>query len=466
MTDLIDKDKRSLFHAVSSIRMQQDQGPWIVEQAEGVTIRDHDGREIIDCGAGLWCMNIGYGREEIADVAREAIKNLSFYHLFGGASTPPAIELADKVLELFHRDDCCSHLSKVFFGTSGSDANDTNFKLVRYYNNLRGKPEKKKFISRQGAYHGLTYVSTSLTGIEGYHRAFDAPIDDVLHVSCPHYYRFGEPGESEEQFTDRLIAEIAALIEREGADTIAAFIAEPIMGTGGVFTPPAGYFEKLAPLLRQHDILLIADEVITGFGRTGKWFGAHRFGIRPHIVTLAKGLTSAYFPTSASVVSEDIWEVLDQQSETYGPVMHGFTYSGHPVGGAIGLKNIEIMERENLPAAAAERGEYFRDRLRAGVGDHPYVGDIRGEGLMIGVELVADKAAKRFFDPADGAHKIVSAALLNNGVTMRALPWVEVLGVSPPLIISEAEIDRAVAMLARSLDETAPTLARLAAGAA
>ncbi len=238
------------------------------------------------------------------------------------------------------------------------------------------------------------------------------------------------------------------------------------MGTGGVFTPPAGYFDKLGPLLKKHDILLVADEVITGFGRTGKWFGSHRYQIRPDIVTLAKGLTSAYFPTSASVVSADIWDVLDQQSEAYGPVMHGFTYSGHPVGGAIGLKNIEIMERENLPAAAEERGEYFRSKLCAEVGDHPHVGDIRGEGLMIGVELVADKLTKRFFNPADGAHKIVSAALLNNGVTMRALPWVEVLGVSPPLTISETEIDRAVAMLAKSLDETAPKLARLAAGAA
>jgi L-2,4-diaminobutyrate transaminase len=314
-------DRQSLFHPVTSVADHLKNGPLIVSDGHGVRIKDQQGRDLIDCGAGLWCVNIGYGRAELADAAAQAIKDLSYHHLFGSTSNAPIIRLADRVLTLFREKANAGHLSKVFFGCSGSDANDTNFKIVRYYNNLLGRPQKKKIIARMGGYHGLTYASGSLTGIPAYHRAFDLPIEGVTHLSCPHFFRFGHAGESEDAFTDRLVAELKETIHREGADTIGAFIAEPIMGTGGVFLPPGGYFEKVQAVLRENDILFIADEVITGFGRTGQWFATGLYDLNPDIVTLAKGITSAYFPTSASVISEKIWSVLANASPEYGPVM-------------------------------------------------------------------------------------------------------------------------------------------------
>src|SRR5262249_50971339 len=335
-----DIDRETLLHPNTSIADHLKKGPHIMAQARGVRVSDRHGRELIDCGAGLWCVNIGYGREEMARAAKASIENLAYYHIFAGASNEPIIRLAERLLSLLHEAGA-SHLSKVFFGSGGSDANDTNFKLVRYYNNLRGKPHKKQFISRLGAYHGLTYAAGSLTGIPAFHKAFDMPLPGVLHTSCPHFFRYCEPGESQSSFSERMLAEIEALIAKEGADTIAAFIAEPIMGTGGVLLPPEGYFERLQKLLEKHDILFIADEVITGFGRPGHWFATGGMRLKPDIVTLAKGITSAYFPVSASVISEKIWNVLRDASPAFGPVMHGFTYSGHPVGGALGLVNID-----------------------------------------------------------------------------------------------------------------------------
>jgi len=343
---LEEMDRQSLFHPVTALADHLKNGPMILSDGHGVTVKDQHGRDLLDLGAGLWCVNIGYGRPEIAEAAAEAIRNLSYYHLFSSASNEPIIRLADRVLTLFREKADAGHLSKVFFGCSGSDANDTNFKLVRYYNNILGRPQKKKIISRLGAYHGLTYAAGSMTGIPSYHKAFDMPIEGVLHTSCPHYFRFGKPGEDEDAFTTRMVGDLKDMIAREGADTIAAFIAEPIMGTGGVFLPPKGYFEHVQAVLAENDILFIADEVITGFGRTGSWFATGLYNLKPDIVTLAKGITSAYFPVSASVISERMWNVLLNASPEYGPVMHGFTYSGHPVGGAIGVANLDIMERE------------------------------------------------------------------------------------------------------------------------
>jgi L-2,4-diaminobutyrate transaminase len=457
-------DRETLFHPMTSISDHLKNGPLILSNARGVRIHDQHGRDLIDCNGGLWCVNIGYGRAEMAEAAKKAIESLAYHHIFGGASNEPIIRLAERVLALFHDQCGAGHLSKVFFGSGGSDANDTNFKLVRYYNNLRGKRTKKKIISRLGAYHGLTYAAASLTGIAAYHKAFDLPLDDVLHTSCPHYYRFAEPGETEEGFTGRLIAELEATIAREGADTIAAFIAEPVMGTGGVLPPPKGYFERLHAVLAKHDILFIADEVITGFGRTGHWFATGGMSLKPDIVTLAKGLTSAYFPMSASVISERIWEVLREASPEYGPVMHGFTYSGHPVGGALGLVNIGILEREGLIEQAAEVGAYFGKCLKERVGDHPHVGEVRGIGQMHAVEYVADKAARRFFDPKAAAHRIVAGRTLEFGVLCRPLPFIEVNSFSPPLTMTRAEAEEAVERFGKALDAATPDLAR-AAGA-
>lgn len=453
---LADLDREALFHPVTSIHDLDVHGPMINTGAEGVIVTRDTGQTVIDMGAGLWCVNVGYGRTELVEAGAKAMQALSFQHFFGGASAEPTIRLADRVLSLFRETVPGSDMARVFFGCSGSDANDTAFKLVRYYNNLRGKPEKKKFIARKGAYHGLTYASGSMTGIEAYHKAFDLPIEGILHTECAHYYGFGKPDESEAAFTDRLIADLESMIAREGAETIAAFIAEPVMGTGGVFIPPEGYFAKVQEVLARHDILMIADEVITGFGRTGQWFGSGTYGIRPDIVSLAKGITSAYFPMSASIISNRIWDVLAKASPEMGPVMHGFTYSGHPVGSAIALANLDLMEREGLPDRAARLGPVLLEALKSKVGDHPYVGDIRGVGLMAAVEFVADRSDKRRL-PA-GAHKIVAAHALKEGVLSRALPFLPVTAFSPPLSITEAEIDEATTRYARALEAAMPEI--------
>ncbi len=419
---LEEMDRQSLIHPATSIADHLKNGPTIIAGGSGVRIKDRRGRELIDCGAGLWCVNIGYGRAELGEAAAEAMRDLGYYHTFASHSNEPIIRLADRVLGLFRDKAGAGHLSKMFFGTSGSDANDTNFKLVRYYNNLLGRPQKKKIISRLGSYHGLTYAAGSLTGIPAFHKAFDLPVEGVFHTSCPHFYRFAQPGEDEEAFTGRMVSDLEALIAREGADTVAAFIAEPIMGTGGVFLPPAGYFARVQKLLAEHDILFIADEVITGFGRTGEWFATGLFDLKPDIVTLAKGITSAYFPLSASVISEKIWEVLRDASPEMGPLMHGFTYSGHPVGGAVGLANLDIMEREGLVENSAAMGAYLRDRLRERLADNPFVGDVRGAGLMAAVEFVAERQGRRFFDPQAQAHRIVARAVLEEGVLISSPP--------------------------------------------
>ena len=459
---LEEMDKQSLFHPVTSVGDHLKNGPTIFSDGYGVRVKDQHGRSLIDLGAGLWCVNVGYGRPEIAEAAAKAIKDLSYYHLFGSASNEPVIRLADRVLTLFREKSDAGHLSKIFFGTSGSDANDTNFKLVRYYNNLRGKPQKKKIISRLGAYHGLTYAAASMTGIPSYHKAFDLPVEGVLHTACPHYYRYGNPGEDETAFTDRMVGELKEMIQREGADTIAAFIAEPIMGTGGVFLPPKGYFEKVQAVLAENDILFIADEVITGFGRTGAWFATGLYKLKPDIVTLAKGITSAYFPLSASVISEDIWTVLRDASPEFGPLMHGFTYSGHPVGGAVGLANLDIMEREGLVENSAAMGAHLRERLRKELADNPFVGDVRGAGLMVAVEFVADKATRRFFQPQTQVHRIVARKVLEEGVLLRALPYGEIVSFSPPLCITRSEIDEAVDRFSHALERAMPELRQLA----
>jgi L-2,4-diaminobutyrate transaminase len=435
---LDEMDRQSLFHPLTSIVAHQKSGPRIISSGSGVTLKDPSGRSILDCSGGLWCVNVGYGRPELAEAAKQAILELSYFHLFSSSSHPPAIELADRLLSLFHRGGA-THLSKVFFGTSGSDANDTAFKLVRYYNNLRGLPAKKKIISREGAYHGVTVASGSLTGIAAYHKAFDLPIPGVLHTSCPHYFRFANGGESEADFCDRLINEIEAIIAREGPETIAAFIAEPIMGTGGVLVPPAGYFSRLQAVLKQHDILEFYD-------------------LTPDIVSLAKGVTSAYFPMSVSMISERVWQVFEQASPDVGPVMHGFTYSGHPVGAAIALVNLAILEDEGLVANSANMGAYLKMGLKDRVGDHRFVGEVRGEGLMIAVELSADKDRRIPFARAAGAHRIVANKAFELGLLIRPSPFIEALAFSPPLCITKDECDRSLDLFVNALAAATPEL--------
>lgn len=458
---LAEMDRQSVFHPVSSIDDVMRNGPSVYTSAAGVMLRNAAGRDLIDMGAGLWCVNAGYGRAELADASAKAMRELSYQHLFGGASCEATILLADRLLGLFRERAGAPQMARVFFGTSGSDANDTAFKLVRYYNNLRGLPKKKKVISRIGAYHGLTYAATSLTGIEAYHKAFDLPIADVVHTSCPHHYTFSLPGESEQAFSDRMVADLETLIAREGAETIAAFIAEPVMGTGGVFLPPADYFARVQQVLDANDILFIADEIITGFGRTGQWFGTGTYNLRPDIVSLAKGLTSAYFPMSANMVSDRIWSVLENASPEVGAFMHGFTYSGHPVGSAVALANIDLIEREGMVENAAALAPRFVTALRDRLGDNPFIGDIRSVGLMAGVEFVADRANRTAFPAGTGPHRIVARHAIEAGVLTRALPFIPVNSFSPPLSITAGEIDEAMDRYAAAVTSAMPELIAL-----
>ncbi|OSI76119.1 aspartate aminotransferase family protein [Bradyrhizobium canariense] len=455
-------DKLSVFHPATSIYDQQTNGPIIYTRGQGARLTDRQGMDLIDFGAGLWCVNVGYGRREIAAAAFSAMQELSYSHMFGTASNEATIRLADRVLSLLREKAGAPHLARIAFGSSGSDANDTAFKLVRYYNNLRGRPEKKKIISRLGAYHGVSFASGSLTGIPAYHTAFDMPIEGVLHTSCPHYYRFAQDGESEQQFYDRIIADLSAMIERERPETIAAFIAEPVMGTGGVLIPSPDYYAKVQELLNQHDILLIVDEVITGFGRTGAWFGTGTFGLKPDIVNMAKGITSAYFPVSATAVSERIWKILEEASPRMGAFMHGFTYSGHPVGSAVAMANIDIIEREALVEKCAADGPYMLKLLQDYLSEHPFVGDVRGIGLMIGVEFVADRVTRRPFAQGSDPHRLAAKLAMQRGVVTRSLPFIEVNSFSPPLSISRGEIEEGVERYAAALKDALPAMAELA----
>ena len=461
---LAEIDVASVFHPVSSIADVAANGPTIFSRATGAQVTDLDGRAHVDMGSGLWCVNVGYGRAELAEAAHRAMMDQSFQHLFAGASAETTIRLADRLLTLFRETSGVADIARAFFGASGSDANETALKLVRLYHNLIGCPQKKKVIALEGSYHGLTTGAASLTGITAYHKAFDLPLSGVLHAGCPHHYRFALPGEDEAAFCTRRIAEIEALIVQEGPDTIAALIVEPILGTGGVLIPPAGYYPALQALLDRHDILLIVDEVITGFGRTGQWFGTGAFGLRPDIVSLAKGITSGYFPMSATLVGDRIWRVLEEASPGMGAVMHGFTYSGHPVGAAVAMANLDLIERDGLVARAEDSGSYLLQGLRDRLGDHPFVGDIRGRGLMCAVEFVADRADRRAFGTGQAPHRLVSRAALAEGVLTRALPFVPANAFAPPLPITRTEIDAALDAYALALHRVTPDLDALAQG--
>tara|TARA_R110002049_G_scaffold142152_1_gene303981 strand:- start:5120 stop:6529 length:1410 start_codon:yes stop_codon:yes gene_type:complete len=459
--DLSATARKTMLHPVSSVADLARTGPTLYKSAKGTMLEDSNGRVHVDMGAGLWCVNVGYGRPELVEAGSEALRNLSYQHHFGNSAAEDTVRLSERLVQLFAETAGAGHLNRVFYGTSGSDANDTAYKLVRYYNNLRGMPAKKKIISRIGSYHGLTVAATSLTGIDAYHKMFDLPLPDVLHTSCPHYYRYGHTGESEAQFCDRMVADLENLIDREGPETIGAFIAEPVMGTGGVFLPLPGYFDRVQALLEKHDILLIADEVITGFGRLGHWFGTGAFNLKPDIVSLAKGLTSAYFPMSASMISDRVYDVLAEKSDETGAFMHGFTYSGHPVGSAIALANIDVIERENLVERAKTSGRYLLKALQDATADNPFVGDVRGMGLMIGVEYVADKATNTPCPKGAAPHKIVSKHAFNHGVLPRALPFLPVNSFSPPLTATTAEMDEGVARFASALEAATPELEQL-----
>jgi L-2,4-diaminobutyrate transaminase len=441
---LADLDRQSLLHPFTSIADQQLQPPFVPREGRGLWLRDAEGREYLDAMSGLWCVNAGYGQQRIVDAMAEQAVRLPYYHAFAGASNEPAIRCAAKLLER-----APVPMARVFFGVSGSDANETQIKLVWYYNNLRGKPGKKKIVARRGGFHGSTVAAASLTGLPYVHAHFDLPIERMAFVSRPHYYRDAPYMQSERDFSRSLAAELEETLLREGPETVAAFIAEPVMGAGGVIVPPEGYFEEIQPVLERHDVLLIADEVICGFGRLGAWFGTQRFGLRPDLITIAKGVTSGYAPLSAALISERVFSVLREGSREAGFFGHGYTYSAHPVSAAAALANLSILEEEKLVERAAERGALFQRRLREAIGDHARVGEVRGLGLMAGIELVADRETKAPFPPAAGMGSRLARLLLEEGLIVRALR--DTIALAPALVIQPDEIEEIVARLARGL---------------
>jgi L-2,4-diaminobutyrate transaminase len=446
---LIKRDAEVLLHPSSSITDLIENGPKMVVGAQGRHVVDAEGRQLLDAMAGLWCVNVGYGRDELGEAMKVASNQLGFYHSFTNASNPWQVELADKLLQLTP-----NNMGKVFFGTSGSDCNDTLIKIAWHYHALKGNNKKTKIIARDQAYHGTSISTASLTGLTGFHKEFPIPLDFVVRVDCPHYYSQAIDDETEEQFCNRLINNIEAMIEREGADTLAAFFAEPIMGAGGIIVPPQDYYPRLGKLLKQHDILFVADEVICGYGRLGAWFGSTEFGIEPDMIASAKGLTSGYFPLSAAFLTDEIWEVLKLGSEQIGAFMHGYTYSGHPVGAAVALANIEIMERENLIEKAKVSGKYLHEQLQS-LMNLPNVGEVRGQGLIAGIQLVTDKASRQTPDQADALPAKITALMREKGVIVRPLASIGTLAVSPPLNITNDEIDTLVSALSESISSFA-----------
>ncbi len=420
----------------------------IVQTASGCHITDRDGNRFLDAFAGLYCVNIGYGRQEVAEAIAEQARELAYYHAYVGHGTEASITLAQMVM-----DRAPGHMSKVYFGLGGSDANETNIKLVWYYNNIRGLPQKKKIISRWRGYHGSGLMSGSLTGLSLFHQKFDLPLDAVLHTTSPYYFRRDDLSLSEAEFSAKCAADLEELIAREGADTIAAFIAEPLLGTGGIVPPPAGYWEAIQPVLQKHDILLIADEVVTGFGRMGSMFGSPHYGITPDIMTIAKGLTSAYAPLSGSIISNKVWKVLEDGTDEFGPLGHGWTYSAHPIGAAAGVANLKLLDSLNLVENARDTGAYFNQAMRTALAEHAQVGEVRGDGMLCAVELVEDRDTRTFFDPAKKITPQIVSAMARRGVIARAMPQGDIIGYAPPLCLSREEADTVVSVTAEAIKE-------------
>jgi 4-aminobutyrate---pyruvate transaminase len=451
-TEILNTDREHVFHPFTVLGRHERTGPLMIVEGSGSTVRDTEGREYLDGMAGLWCVNAGYSQREIADAIHAQAVRLPYYHSFSSMATEMPALLAERLLAM-----APVPMSKVFFGTSGSDANDTQVKLVWFYNNALGRPRKKKIISRAKAYHGVTIATASLTGLAANHRDFDLPIANIRHADCPHFYRYGKPGESEEAFATRLADSLDALIQREDPETVAAFIAEPLMGAGGVLLPPKTYFAKIQAVLEKHDVLLIADEVICGFGRTGNMFGSETYGLKPDIVTLAKAVTSAYLPLSATVVSEAIYQAMLTQSDKLGAFAHGFTYSGHPVCCAVALEALKIYEERDVIGHVRRVAPRFQAGLQR-FATHRLVGEARGIGLIGALEIVRDKATKASFDPARGAAALIGAACQDNGLIVRPLGG-DILAFCPPLVVSEAEIDEIWSRFGAALDEASIQLA-------
>jgi adenosylmethionine-8-amino-7-oxononanoate aminotransferase len=441
------------FHPFTDFSTFKNAGSMIVTEAKGAYIFDIEGQKYLDGIGGLWCVNIGYGREEMAEALAAQARQMVYYSSFGHHTSVPAAQLAAKIAEL-----APGTLNHVFYGTGGSAANDTAVRMIHFYFNRLGRPSKKKIITRHDSYHGSTFLTMSMTGIAFDHIGFDLAGGDLIHrISSPNTYR-RPAGMTEAQFLDHLVAEFRGKIEELGADNVAAFFAEPIQGAGGVIVPPLGYHRRMAEVCREHGILYVADEVVTAFGRLGHFFASEAvFDMIPDMISSAKGLSSAYAPLSATIISDEIYDVLSVPQADGAMFTHGFTYSGHPVCCAAGLKNIEIMEREDLCGHVREVGPYFEKRLSE-LNTLPLVGDVRGSHFMLCVENVANKQTKELLDPAIGIGKRIANECQNRGVLVRPIGHLNVL--SPPLILDKAEVDLLVQVLAQSISKVADDLTR------
>lgn len=444
------RDIASHLHPYTDARKHEKAGPLVISEGKGVYVTDIHGKEYIEGLAGLWCASLGFGEERLVEAAARQMRKLPYYHTFAHKTPEPVIELAERLLAL-----APVKMSKAIFANSGSEANDTVVKLVRYYNNARGRPEKKKIIARLRGYHGVTVASGSLTGLPQNHRDFDLPIANILHTGCPHHYRNAEPGESEEDFATRRAAELDQLIEAEGPETVAAFIGEPVMGAGGVIVPPRTYWEKIQAVLKKHDVLLVADEVICGFGRTGNMFGCQTFGIEPDILSCAKALSSAYLPISAVLLADHVYQAIADNTAKIGTLGHGFTYGGHPVSAAVAVETLKIYEERNMVDQVRAVTPAFQDGLRR-FADHPLVGEVRGVGLVGAVELVADRESKAMFDPPGKVGAYFADRAQEHGLILRALQ--DSIALCPPLIVTEDQIGEIMLKFGKALDDTAAWL--------
>ena len=450
MTDLMSsiaaRDAAHLIHPVTAPRELAEHGPRVVVSGDGWMVTDDRGRDLIDGFAGLWCVTVGHGRREIVEAARAQMEELAYFTTFHGQGHPRAAELAERLVGMFPP---AWGLNRVMFSSGGSEANETNFKIARLYHSMLGQERKKTIIARHHGYHGLTIATMTATGIMPmrWHFGPDAPGFD--HIAAPYCYRC----ELDKTYPDCGVAcasELERMIEREGADTIGAFIAEPVIGAGGIIPPPPEYFPMVREICDRYGILLILDEVVTGFGRTGTMFGAQQWDVRPDIVTLAKGISSGYVPLGASMVSEHVWSTISEKLPDHMPFSHGFTYSGHPVACAAALANLDIIENEDLPGNAARVGAHLMERMRE-LERFDSVGEVRGMGLMIGMELVTDKGTKRGFSMPHSACTRVETEAWERGLYARAM-GTEVIGIAPPLIIDNECADRIVELLADSIE--------------
>ncbi len=450
-----ERDIANVLHPYTDHRAHAKNGPLVIARGEGVKVWDDQGKEYIEAVAGLWCASLGFSNHRLAEVAYEQMKKLPFYHAFTAKSHEPLIDLSEMLIE---RAPCA--MSKVFYANSGSEANDTAIKMVWYYNNAIGKPEKKKIISRLKAYHGITIASGSLTGLPANHKMFDLPVGDrFIHVSTPHHYHGAKPGESEADFATRLAQELEDTILREGPETVAAFFAEPVMGAGGVMVPPATYFDKIQAVLRKYDVLFVADEVICGFGRTGNYWGCQTYSITPDIITCAKALSASFLPISAVIINDRVFQGLADGSSTIGTWGHGFTYSGHPVAAAVALETLKIYDELNIVEHVNKVGAHMQAKLRERFEGHPLVGEVRGIGMVAAIELVADKAAKKNFEPSAKVGPRLAKLGEAEGVILRGLAN-DTIAFSPPLIMKADEVDEMVERTGRALDALAVQLRR------